>query len=115
MMIHLKQKKDIFSSLNYKSLKRANINKVCDALKDNDLSLLSSHVNNSLIDSAIKANQEIEDILNRLKTCGFEIVSMSGSGSTCFALSNSSFPFKKAKEILNKNNFSIFKICKVKK
>lgn len=106
--------KDIFSSLNYKRLKRPNINKVCAALKDNDLPLLSSHVNNSLIDSAMEENQEIMDVINRLKTCGFEIVSMSGSGSTCFAISNSSFSFKKAKEILNKHNYDIIKVCKVK-
>jgi 4-diphosphocytidyl-2-C-methyl-D-erythritol kinase/energy-coupling factor transport system substrate-specific component len=105
--------KDVFSSLDYKKLKRYNINKIQEALSNNDLDLLSSHIGNSLLPSAININKDILDVINRMKTCGFEIVSMSGSGSTCFAISKRKYPFKKAKEIFDKEKYDLIKVCKI--
>ena len=105
--------KEVFSSLDYKKLKRYNINKIQEALNNNDLDLLSSHIGNSLLPSAININKDILDVINRMKTCGFEIVSMSGSGSTCFAISKRKYPFKKAKEIFDKEKYDLIKVCKI--
>lgn len=106
--------KEVFSSLDYKNIKRSNINKAIEALTNNDLELLSKHISNSLTDSSCGLNKDIVETLNRLKVCDFEIVSMSGSGSTCFAISKRNYPFKKAKEIFSKENYEIFKICKIR-
>ena len=84
--------KAVFDNIDYKNIKRFNINKLCDAIEQKDFKLLASHTGNSLIDSSVSLSFEIEDVLNRLKACGFEIISMSGSGSTCFALSKSKYP-----------------------
>lgn len=105
--------KDVYSTIDYKTIPHPNINKIEQAIKDNDFTLLSKHVDNSLIDSACKANEEIEEVLSRLKTCGFEIVCMSGSGSSCFAISNSNKPYKLAKQIIHKENYELVKICKI--
>lgn len=107
--------KEIFSSLDYKNLIHPNINKVEQGLKDNNFKMVASHCNNSLTASALKQNEEILDIINRLKTCGFEIVSMSGSGSSVFAISNRTLPYKLAKKIINKDNYEFVKVLKIVK
>ena len=106
--------KNIYSNLDYKNLRHPNINKIEESLKNNDFDLLSKHLDNSLIDSAKLSNPDIEDILNRLKACGFEIVSMTGSGSTCFAMSKNKRPFKIAKELFKKDNYELFDIFNIK-
>lgn len=105
--------KEIFSSLEYKTLIHPNINKVEQGLKDNDFKVVASHCNNSLTNSAVKNNNEILDVINRLKTCGFEIVSMSGSGSTVFAISNRKLPYTLAKKIINEDNYELVKTLKI--
>jgi 4-diphosphocytidyl-2C-methyl-D-erythritol kinase len=63
----------------------------------------------------MKQNADILDIINRLKTSGFEIVSMSGSGSTVFAISNRKLPYKTYKKIINPKNYDLvgeYKIIK---
>ena len=84
------------------------------SLKENNFDELAKHIDNSLCDSACSINSDIKDVLKRLKACGFEIVSLTGSGSTCFAISNKNFPFKKAKELFKKEQYELFKICKIK-
>ena len=106
--------KDIFSSLDYKNLVHPNITKIEQGLKENNFKVIANHVGNSLTNSATNINDEIKDIINRLNCCGFEIVSMSGSGSTVFAISNRSLPYKHAKEIFNKNNYELVKLVKIK-
>jgi 4-diphosphocytidyl-2C-methyl-D-erythritol kinase len=61
----------------------------------------------------IRQNEELLDLLNRLRTCGFDVVSMSGSGSTCFAFSNKKLPYKLAKEIIKKSNYELVGTYKV--
>ena len=106
--------KDVFASLDYKNLTHPNANKLQQALEENDYELLSKHIGNSLTESAKKINDQIEDVLNRLTVCGFEIVGMSGSGSTCFAMSKNSICFKRAKEILNPKKYDFIGIYKIK-
>ena len=105
---------NVYSNLNYQTLYHPNMYKVEKALFENDFKTLSENVGNSLIDSACLQNNEIKDILKRLKACGFELVSMSGSGSTCFAISDRTLPYKVAKKIFNKKKLELFKVCKVK-
>ena len=104
--------KDIYGNLDYKNLNHPNINKVEQAIKENDFSLLARHIDNSLIDSACLCNKEITELLSRLKTCGFEIVSMSGSGSSCFAICNNKLAYKRAKQIIHKKNHELVGIYK---
>ena len=99
--------KDVYTNLDYKNLVHPNINKVEQAIKENDFTLLSRHVDNSLTTSACSCNNEIIELLSRLKTCGFEIVSMSGSGSTCFAMCNNNLAYKRAKQIILKKNYEL--------
>ena len=106
--------KEVYSNLDYKNLVRPNINKVVSSLKENNFIDLANYVDNSLCDSACKINEDIKDILNRLKACGFEIVSLTGSGSTCFAISNRKKPYKLAKQLLHKENYELIKVFKTK-
>ena len=102
--------KTIFSLLNYNKLTHPNMYKIEKAFEKNDFDTLANHIDNSLTDSAIKVNLDILDTINRLRACGFEIVSMTGSGSTVFAISNRKLPYKLYKKVLNKENYEIIKI-----
>ena len=106
--------KEIFSSLDYKNLVHPNTNKIEQGLKENDFKTIASHVDNSLTNAALKQNNEILDVINRLKTSGFEIVSMSGSGSTVFAISNRKLPYKTYKKIINPKNYDLVGEYKIK-
>ena len=99
--------KDVYGNIDYKTLVHPNINKIEQAIKENDFQLLAKHIDNSLIKSACASNEEIIELLSRLKTCGFEIVSMSGSGSTCFAMCNNNLAYKRAKQIILKKNYEL--------
>ena len=99
--------KEVFSTIDYKNLVHPNINKIEQGLKENDFKTIATHIDNSLTASALKHNEEILDVINRLKTSGFEIVSMSGSGSTVFAISNRKLPYKTYKKIINPNNYDL--------
>ena len=106
--------KEVFSTIDYKNLVHPNINKIEQGLKENDFNTIATHVDNSLSSSALKHNEEILDVINRLKTSGFEIVSMSGSGSTVFAISNRKLPYKTYKKIINPNNYDLVGEYRVK-
>ena len=106
--------KEIYNSLDYKQIVHPNINKVVEAIENNDIEGLKKHCQNSLQDSAIKQNEEIKNILNRLECAGFDVALMTGSGSTCFAFSNKKFPYKHFKEIFNKSDYELCGIYKFK-
>ena len=107
--------KEIYESLNYKKLVHPDIDALEKALKENNYDEVKNLIGNSLLNAALEQNKDLKDILTRLKTCGFDIISMSGSGSTCFAISNKKYPFIYAKEIFkNKNNYELVKICKIR-
>ena len=106
--------KEIYDSINYKKMDRPDIETLENALKENNFEEISKNIGNSLLISATKQNNDILDIITRLKTCGFNIVSMTGSGSACFAISNKSFPYKHAKEIFDKNNYELVGIYKIR-
>lgn len=105
--------KEVYGTLDYKNMIHPNINKVEEALKQNDFDLLSKSLGNSLQNSACKLNADISDILDKMKACGFEIVCMTGSGSACFAISTSSKPYKKAKKNFNSLDYELLTIVKI--
>ncbi|XWO13937.1 4-diphosphocytidyl-2-C-methyl-D-erythritol kinase [Candidatus Hepatincola sp. Pdp] len=65
-----------------------------------DLFSFLKQQNNSLISNAIHELPIIEDILNTLKVMKGSVVSMSGSGATCFALYSNEELANKAKQAL---------------
>ena len=101
---------NVFNSLNYQTLKHPNMYKIEKAFEKEDFETLSSLVDNSLTDSAMIENSEIKEAINRLKASGFEMVCMTGSGSTVFAISKRKLPYKLYKKVLNKENYEIIKI-----
>ena len=105
--------KEIYGSLDYNNLDLPDTEKVINGLKYNDLEVLYESCKNSLQKAAMSKNAEINDILTKLKEIGFGVVSLSGSGSTCFAISKDDNLFKKAQETLNPNNYELFKIVKI--
>lgn len=104
--------KDVYNNLDYKNMPHSNNNKLIEALENNNFSLIAKNIANSLMDSACKLNKDILDILTRMRSCGFEIVSLTGSGSACFAISEKSLPYKQAKQIFNKNDYDICGVYK---
>lgn len=63
--------------------------KVVEALQQGDLSLLNDYACNDLYVPAKTLNEEVEKNLNILKSLNPEFASMTGSGSTCFAMYSS--------------------------
>lgn len=106
--------KDVYNNIDYKKLNNINMNKIEEAFINDDFDSLCKRAFNDLLDSACKVNKEISDILLRLKSCGFDIVSISGSGSTCFAIAKSKFPYKAFKKIINKNDYELVRIVKAR-
>ena len=99
----------VFENLKDETMDHPNINKVERAMKDGNSELLSKHVTNSLLKSACELNKDIEPIIEKLKNLGFEVVSMSGSGSTCFAYSKNKKVYKAAKNYFVKDNYDVCK------
>ena len=99
--------KEVFENLKEDMLVHPNINKVERAMKDGDIMLLSKHVGNSLLETACSLNKDIEPLLKELRGIGFEIVGMSGSGSTCFAYSKNKKLYRLAKNHFVKEQYDI--------
>jgi 4-diphosphocytidyl-2C-methyl-D-erythritol kinase len=76
-----------------------NFKKVLEAYEDRKLTDLGKNVYNSLENAAFSINTLIEKVKEDLKTAGFPVVLMSGSGSTVFALTDD---VNKAKNYLRK-------------
>lgn len=79
--------KEAFAMIDEKPYKPVDIDKVEQALKDGDDDLLASSIGNSFLEAATEMVPEIKEIIGFLQGKGLKIVSMSGSGSTVFALS----------------------------
>ncbi len=106
--------KMVYEHLDYKNLPHPNINKIELALMQNNYPLLAKHVDNSLTNSACIINSEIKDILDRMRTCGFEIVSMTGSGSACFAMSEKKLPYQTAKKVFDKSDYELCEVYSIR-
>ncbi len=97
----------IFKESDKMELEHGDSLKVKDVLLSDDLNELGKVVFNSLYKPAIKINPEIEPLNELLKEKGFECVSMSGSGSTLFAISKNKVLIKKTAKELDKKGYLV--------
>jgi len=79
--------KEIYGICSNFSLKQINTELVLEGLAKGDENLIAQNIGNDLMEPAMSVNEEIGPALQALRNFGFKVVSMSGSGSTCFALS----------------------------
>lgn len=106
--------KKVYQAIKVNEVIHPNLNKICDAMRENDVDMLKKYIGNSLQAAAIQINPEIQTTLEKLKTCGFEIVSMSGSGSTCFAYSKNKKCYQLAKKVFSNPNYELAKAYTIK-
>ena len=78
--------KEAFQRLDLKTCAHPDSNKVQTHLKQQNWKAMYPLLGNSLEDSAIKMQPEIQEIKQALLATGFDCALMSGSGSTVFAL-----------------------------
>ncbi|HNX15986.1 MAG TPA: 4-(cytidine 5'-diphospho)-2-C-methyl-D-erythritol kinase [Bacilli bacterium] len=79
--------RDVFELSDTMTLATGNVDDVVKALADGDEKLLAKSIVNSLEEPASRLVPEIKVIKKKLSDFGLEIVAMSGSGSSIFALS----------------------------
>lgn len=79
--------KEIYDICDNMQLDVYDVDKVVEALKNGDDDELAKYIGNSLEKPAVTTVPEINDIKDLLRQKGFNIVQMSGSGSSVFALS----------------------------
>ena len=106
--------KDVFAISDKKrNWPHGNVEAVVKALEEGDDDLLAESMFNVLEESSIELVPEIKVIKNELKEIGFKIVSMSGSGSSVFALTTDKKLIKEAnKRLENKYYTTVAKILK---
>lgn len=94
--------KEIYDSVDPHKCIHPNIDKIEEALKNGNEDELSSLIGNSLQETAAKFVPEINQVIKELKEYGFKIVSMTGSGSSVFALTKDKKFAKKAEKYFDK-------------
>ena len=77
--------KEVFKASDDTSWGRADIEKTIEYIENDKLNELKNVINNDLEEAATNIVPEIKLLKNRLYNDGFEIVGMTGSGSTVFA------------------------------
>lgn len=105
--------KEVFAIADSTQLKHPDIETVLKALREGNDELLVSSIGNSLEEPAVKVVPEIAQLKQILKDNGLDIVLMSGSGSTVFALSTDVSKLKKVAKQLEDHYF--VEVCKVLK
>ncbi len=90
--------KDAYQTLDLANCDHCNSDLVKEALIKHDLEKIAELVKNSLENSAFKLVEELADLKQAIKEQGLEVVLMSGSGSTIFALSEDE---NKVKQVAN--------------
>lgn len=78
---------DVYKACDEFELKTYDVEKVIKALQEGDDDLLAENIGNSLEDVSINLLPLVKEIKDEIKSLGFKIVLMSGSGSCVFALS----------------------------
>lgn len=79
--------KEVYEMSNKKAVENCDIDRVVDALALGDEKALAASAKNSLENASISMLPEIQTIKDNLRSDGLDIVLMSGSGSSVFALS----------------------------
>lgn len=90
----------VFKEANKHSLETGDLKNVLKLFISEDLTELGKNIFNSLYKPASILQDKIIDTYNDVKKYGFEVVSMSGSGSTIFAISTNVKLLKKAEKEL---------------
>ncbi len=80
--------KDAYQTLNIDACDHCESEKVIQKLKENDLQGIHQFLKNSLEYSAFKLVPSLKQLKQTIQKQGFDIVLMSGSGSTIFAISD---------------------------
>ena len=90
----------VFEEADKHDLIKGNLNEVLKLFLEENLITLGQNVFNSLYKPASSLQEKIIDTYNDVKKYGFEVISMSGSGSTIFALSTDVKLLRKAEKEL---------------
>lgn len=94
----------------YPDLEQANIDELLQGLHDGNFDLIKKNCINALEKPAIALLPEIGNLKKILiERFGFEAVSMTGSGSTVFALSKKKRKIDKAYKILKREGYSVYR------
>ena len=80
--------KDVYAICDQFPAKRVDTQNVLKGLSEGDEALIAKSIGNDLMSAAVKLLPEVGEIYASLIEDGFSIVSMSGSGSSLFALSS---------------------------
>ncbi len=105
--------KDVYDkSDTYDNLPIANLDLVAKGLEEGDDELIANNVSNALYVPAKDMLPKLTKIEQELKDYGFKIVSMTGSGSSMFALSDNKRLVKKAELYFDKLGYEVEK-CKI--
>lgn len=100
--------KEAFEMLDFNTLLHPPMEEIENALMDGRMKDMFTLLGNSLEQSAFVLVPEIKEIKEHLQVKGFDVVLMSGSGSTVFALGKDIDIMKKMEEYyINKGFFSI--------
>lgn len=86
---------------------RANVDDVVEALKNGDLKLLTKSMGNDLEEHSMELVEEIKKIKESLKADGLDIVMMSGSGSSVFALSETKSKLQALQDKYQKKGYTV--------
>lgn len=102
---------DVFEkSDQFEELQQANIDELVQGLHDGNFDLIKKNCINSLEEAAISLLPEIGTIKKMLtERFGFEAVSMTGSGSTLFAISKKRRQIEKAYRTLKKEGYLVYR------
>lgn len=101
--------KECFEHINFDTCIHPDIFEVKRCLEENDFKGLSNCVANTLEQPACELVPEIEKGKQYLKDIGFEVVCMSGSGSTIFALTRQAELIEKVMNDINYNDWFKYK------
>lgn len=100
--------KHVFEESDKREYRHGNVNDVIKALEIGDDELLAKSMFNSLEDTSISLVPEIQEVKDMLKADGFDMVLMSGSGSSVFALTrNHKFALEKYKKY-DKKGYEVY-------
>lgn len=97
--------KDAYQTLDLNNCDHCNGDLVKEALLAHDLNKIAALVKNSLESSAFKLVEELASLKQELIKQGLEVVLMSGSGSTIFALSEDENKIKQACDYFKKQGY----------
>ncbi len=100
--------REVYELADTMDIKTGNVDDVVRALEEGDDELLKNSIFNSLEAPAISLVPQIQEIKDKLKDLGLDIVMMTGSGSAVFALSTDRKKIKNIAKLLGEKYQVIF-------